>query len=291
MPAPDSQSSRPPELGFRLPAPPLRDLITSYYTLDSGDTATDDDLHPEWGNIRFAPRGSWHWQLLDTEPVAAPRLALFGPTSRAAHITSTTGAVMIGIGLLPLGWAGLIGRPASDHADRVTALAEIWGPDADRIAAAVMADPDPAAWAPLVDALLLARLDTLPAPDPRLPRAHGALVSGDIATVEAFAAEVCVSGRTLERLCARLFGFGPKPLLRRQRFLRTLDALMHGEGQPLSKLIDASYTDQSHFVHEFRAFMGTTPTEYLARPRVVLRRAATERRRVVGHGLQGLHTP
>ena len=173
----------------------------------------------------------------------------------------------------------------------MSALADVWGPAAETIAAAVMADRHPAAWVPLVDALLLARLDTLPAPDPRLLRAHGALVSGDIATVEAFATEVGVSGRTLERLCARLFGFGPKPLLRRQRFLRTLDALMRGDGQPLSKLIDAGYTDQSHFVHEFRAFMGTTPTEYLARPRVVLRRAATERRRVVGHGLQGLHTP
>jgi AraC-like DNA-binding protein len=291
MPAPASQSSRPPELGFHLPALELRDLITSYYMLDSGDDATDDDLHPEWANIRFSPKGDWHWRLLGHEPVAKPGVALFGPTSRAAHITSTPGALMIGIGLLPLGWARLIGRPASDHADRVVPLADVWGPDADAIGAAVMADPDPAAWVPLFDALLLARVDNLPAPDPRLQRAHRVLVSGDITTVEAFAAEVGVTGRTLERLCARVFGFGPKPLLRRQRFLRTLEMVLRGEGQPLSKLIDSSYTDQSHFVREFRAFMGTTPTEYLTRPRNLLRRAAAERRRVVGQGLQGLHLP
>ena len=49
-----------------------------------------------------------------------------------------------------------------------------------------------------------------------------ALRDPEIADVEALSEAVGTGRRTLERLCGRYFGFPPKLLLRRQRFLRSL---------------------------------------------------------------------
>lgn len=285
---------QPLTLRFFLPASALRPLVTSYYALETGDMAVDDHLHPEWGNIRFGLTGRWTWSMEDgaADTDVTGDATLFGPTSRAARITAGRGTILWGIGLLPLGWAHLVGLPASVHANRAGPLSAVWGKAAIALLDGLRADDGDAARVARLDAVLLARLQASPTPvDPILVRIHAALVAGDIATVASFAAEVGVSQRTLERLCPRHFGFTPKPLLRRQRFLRTLDAMERTPGRTLIERLDADYFDQAHFVREFHAFMGLAPTAYFARPRALMRLAAEERRKLLGQALQGLHAP
>jgi len=90
-------------------------------------------------------------------------------------------------------------------------------------------------------------------------------------------------------LCLRVFGFTPKRLLRRQRFLRTLGAVRDAPDRPLAELMDPAYYDQAHFNRDFKACMGMTPLAYFRLPREALRRAGEERRRVLGAPVQGLH--
>lgn len=275
---------------FHLPDPGLRECVSAYYSLEVGDAAIDDRLHPEWANIRFALRGDWTWSLagaLDPSPPAT----LFGPTGRSARITGSPGALLFGIGLLPMGWARLVHVPADRFADRAVPLSELWGARADALQRSLAHDADDTKRVRRMDELLLGLLTAAPTAEPHLAAIHRVLVSGDFATVSAFAAEVGVTQRTLERLCPKLFGFAPKPLLRRQRFLRTLDRVVHNPGRTLTELLEESYADQSHFVREFRAFMGLSPTAYFAEPRTMMRLAAAERERVVGQTMQGLHQP
>jgi AraC-like DNA-binding protein len=277
-------------LRFHLPDPGLRDCISSYYALEVGNDAIDDRLHPEWGNIRFALCGDWSWSLTGgVDP--SPSATLFGPTGKSARITGSARARLFGIGLLPLGWAQLIQAPAKLFANRMVPLSELWGDTAERLRQALQHDADDSERVRRLDAMLLGLLADAPPPEPHLAPIHRALASGDIATVSAFAAEVGVTERTLERLCPKLFGFAPKPLLRRQRFLRSLDRVVHNPDRTLTELLEESYADQSHFVREFRAFMGLSPTAYFAEPRTMMRLAAAERERVVGQTMQGLHRP
>lgn len=93
----------------------------------------------------------------------------------------------------------------------------------------------------------------------------------DMAT---FAARAALSPRTLHRLCLQAYGFPPKRLLRRQRFLYTLGLIRVTPDPVLGTLIDAEYHDQSHFNRDFRDFMGMTARAYAATPRALMRAAA-----------------
>src|SRR5205085_12304013 len=78
----------------------------------------------------------------------------------------------------------------------------------------------------------------------------------------------------LLRVAKRVFGFGPKRLLRRQRFLDTLGRIRVSEEPRFEDLRDPEYFDQSHFNHEFREFMGLSPREYRSVPRPLMGQAA-----------------
>ena len=84
----------------------------------------------------------------------------------------------------------------------------------------------------------------------------------DVNTAAELAACVQASPRTLERICSRVFGFSPKLLLRRRRFMRSITDFMLDPSLRWIGAIDAVYHDQAHFVRDFRTFMGMKPSEY-----------------------------
>ncbi len=90
----------------------------------------------------------------------------------------------------------------------------------------------------------------------RVNRAHAALMDADVSNASDFADRAGVTIRTLERLCARYFGFPPVTLLRRQRMMRSLTQYLLGAHTSWTGAIDSSYHDQAHFVHEFAASSG-----------------------------------
>jgi AraC-like DNA-binding protein len=277
-----------PEVRFHLPAPELRDLITAYVIVESAGPLCDS-LHPEWANIRFILWGGWDIQDLETgEMIPAVAPALFGPTDRTRQFSSPAGG-LLGVGLTPMGWVRLIGGNAGLIANKVVPLGDVLGTNGNDLALSLRACADDAARVSLLDGTLVRRVKSGGKRGALALRAHEVLVSGSARDVAEFAEQLDVQPAKLSRLCLRVFGFTPKRLLRRQRFLRTLGAVRDSLDRPLTELIDPAYYDQAHFNRDFRAFMGTTPSAYFSSPREVLRRAQEERRRVIGAPVQGLH--
>ena len=277
-----------PEVRFQLPDPGLRDLVTAYVVVESKGPLTDH-LHPEWANMRFILSGKWAIE----DPAGGalvPGLpaTMFGPTDRARLFSSSAGA-LLGVGLTPVGWMRLIGGDASAIANRVVPLDDMLGVAGDALAQSLCDCADDPARFALLDRLLLRRARVARRREALANRVHDALVSGSACEVRQFAELVGISQSALHRLCLRVFGFSPKRLLRRQRFLRTLGAVRDAPDRPLTALMDAAYYDQAHFNRDFKQYMGTTPLAYFSSPRELMRRAAEERRRVIGAPVQGLH--
>jgi len=109
--------------------------------------------------------------------------------------------------------------------------------------------------------------------------------------VAELAARAGESTTTLNRLCHRAFGFTPKLLLRRQRFMRSLAQFMLDPSLRWIGALDGHYHDQAQFIREFRRFMGMTPGEYAALPHPVLDAFVNERLRVSGSPVQTLDPP
>ncbi|MGD0867291.1 MAG: helix-turn-helix domain-containing protein [Rhizomicrobium sp.] len=277
-------------VSFFLPHPSLRRSISAYYVVEPPEDGREiaDLLHPEWANIRLALGGSWTLGGRASNATSPPEL--YGPTSRASPIRGQ-GGTGLGVGILPHGWATLVDGAASDLADKVAPLAEFMGDAAASELGKLRSCPDHAARAAALDAFFLARMAARPPCDDIVGLAHAVLMKPEIATVEEFAAALGVSLRQAHRLSLRVFGFPPKLLLQRQRFLRTLAILRQNLDRPWADLIDARYYDQSHLARDFNRFMGMPPSQYFSLRHDMLEPAAAARITSVGQAMQGLQPP
>ena len=283
-------------ISVRFFAPPddLAPCFTTFYRMEvrlpRGETLSDL-LQPEWANLRF---------FKDNPPVAKPLLggdpvsSRFQATGPSSHPTSFEigSTTMWGIGLLPLGWARFVQMPADGFADTICdgehseAFAKFL-PLLDIVDAPGMSPEEEftaITW-------FFRELAPMPKDAERILQVHEAMIDPFLLEVGALADMVGLTKRTLERLCARHFGFPPRLLLRRQRMMRSLAAFMLSDSQNWSETIDRHYHDQAHFVHEFHNFMGMSPSQYAQRPHPVLEAFMTERQRVWGSPVQTLDAP
>ena len=254
-----------------IPDPRLQSYVTFFYFVEVA-APLDDFLYPEWGNVRFGTGGSWQFlgESYPTAPVGD--WLLFGPTDRAARIVSERGGT-VGFGLTPLGWERLVGTPADALANRVTELGELLGVAPDEVHATLLLHERDAQSVALLEGLLLDRLGHCP-PNSELAMTVDRVLRDRPHDVEEFGERAGLSRKVLSKICQRTFGFGPKRLLRRQRFLDTLGRIRITQRPHFTTMIDPEYVDQSHFVREFRAFMGLSPRAYLSAPRPLMAQAA-----------------
>lgn len=279
---------------FFPPSRPLAPYLSAIYLTDvalNGAPRVEDYLHPEWANMRFI-EGDAPLVAVGSNPVApAPRFIVAGPTSRAGYFAAGDMRVW-GIGILPAGWAKLVPIPADALADtycdgQAHPAFAAFAP----LAEALARTRDVAAAAALIDAHFCALLAAAPPDDPAVVAAHHALIDDEAASVADLSARLRLSERSVERLSRRAFGFAPKLLLRRQRFLRSLARFMLDPSMAWIDTMDHHYYDQAQFTRDFRRFMGMSPRAYAARAKPILGAAAFARAAAAGAAVQGLHKP
>ena len=127
--------------------------------------------------------------------------------------------------------------------------------------------------------------------DARIRRINAELVGGEHLSVHDLADACAMSIRTLERMCMRYFGFSPKLLMRRQRFMRSLTSFMLQRGSRWTEAMDGDYHDQAQFTREFREFMTMNPSEYAALDHPILTSFMEARTRIWGSAAQTLDPP
>jgi hypothetical protein len=237
-----------------------------------------DCLHPEWAALRFTEGPPPVACVGSGEMKPQWPFVANGPTSKAIQFGVTRSRVW-GLGLQPAGWAKFIRQPANGLSDRtvdgssheafalfapILELVNSAGGDGDAIASGINE--------------FLMRHASRPVPqEAQIAACQAALRDPDMANVAELGERLGIGGRSLERLCGRYFGFPPKLLLRRQRFLRSLADFMLDPRRTWSKAIDGQYYDQAQFVRDFRSFMGMTPSEFADTPHPILEKIMAQR--------------
>lgn len=249
-----------------IPCAAIASFVRRYYVFRAGlpsQMEIVDQLLSETAFIRLLVAGDWTAQLPDDSWCSfglAP--LIIGSNAQPMKVRVRGPFLVVGVSLRPGGWSGLFSQPASDLADRITPLAQLWGEPASRLYDEVVAaGEDDAAIIAVVEGMLLARLAAMgnPLPSPSMLAFEEMARNDCTLRVTDIADRLGLSVRQFERQCYAAFGHSPKTVLRRSRFL-DMAQVMRGFGAPSSEHLAAlRYTDQSHRNREFRHFFGMTP--------------------------------
>ncbi len=264
------------------PAGALRSCISSYYWFTSDLPLFSDLMRAELPQIRLVIEGHAANHYVSGEIIEGSRALLQGPTSAPVRFVAAGRLHVFGLGLLPLGWAQLVGCPADELADSGIELDQIFGSCVETLVAQITSAPDDAARVAAADSFFLCLLD----------RAHAAprwftqltdnwLTDSAAPDVDSLVAASGMSQRSVERLSRRIYGASPKLLARKYRALGAAVRMGNEELQSWSDAGDGFY-DQAHFIREFKQFTGMTPKRFMIEAAPVTRLTIARKRLMPG---------
>ena len=266
------------------PVPQLRQHVSSLYWFESQLTGFSDLMRAELGQIRLVVTGEAVNSYDGARTRAGRGAVLQGPTTAPVHYRTTGPLSLFGIGLLPRGWAELVGVPANELADDAVNLADILPPAAvARVLDSLACAPNDDARCQVVNDFLLGLLHGT-----RHPAGWFTTLADDWLTaspnpdVDWLVAASGMSARSVERLSLRFYGASPKLLARKYRALGAAVRLGTGEAQGWADAAGDAFYDQAHFIREFRSFTGQTPARFLAETAPITRLTIARRQLLPG---------
>ena len=263
-----------------------------YRTEVEKDVVIEDWLPPEQANLRTGTAEVYEAAIGGEALARVPPSIISGPTDRVTHLRIGNGKFW-GIGLTPAGWARLIGHQASDMANsfRDIRSVERLEPIADLLDSLREDGEDMEACAERISRCFRDLLGRRPQEESTIHAVHLSLLSEDTTSVAPLAAMAGMNPRTFERFCKRHFGFPPRVLLKKQRFLRSLGKYMLDPSMKWTNALDTHYWDQAHFIRDFKATMDMTPSEYARTPHPIVEAAVAVTKASVGVAHQALSRP
>ncbi len=169
-----------------------------------------------------------------------------------------------GIQFEPGGAFPFLGIPANEVARATYSLEDVWPSDARRMRERLLTARSVGEMFAVLEHELAARLVK------QQKVLHGGVIAATKqlargVRVRDVADQIGLSSRWLNDLFEMQTGLTPKAFQRVRRFQRALLKLHKGwEAEWTSLALDCGYYDQAHFIHDFRAFSGMTPGEYVA---------------------------
>ncbi len=265
------------------PAPPLRGLISSYYWCEIDQPLLADRLRAELGQVRFIVQGSLRYGYDDGRIVECPRALVAGPTAGPVATQARGPFRLFGAGLMPAGWSALLGVAADTLADTATDLGGIAGADAEATLQALGNARGDAARIAVVDRFFLAlQAKAYAVPLWFTNLADDWLTATHDPQVDTLIEAAGMSARQVERWTRRYYGAPPKVLARKYRALQAAVRLGSGDTPSWSDAAGDAFYDQSHFIREFKQFVGMTPSRFIADAAPVSRLTIARRRLLPG---------
>jgi AraC-like DNA-binding protein len=265
-------------LGFQLikPSPALRPYVQSYWCLRRTTplaTLHEESMHPRGGfGVVFNAAGSL---LLDGQAVCDP-VFLDGATTISRTVGFYGQVDLFGVRFHEGGAYPLLGIPLAELRNALGLLDALDRPNLLRLAAQIYGTESLPARIRWLEDWLLRRLALGKERNPIIPASLLLLRQSGEVRMPDLAREFAISQRQMERLYQTQVGMSPKQYTQLVRVEQARLALKRGGQRPdgpagprttADLAAELGYYDQSHFIREFRAVVGMTPTAYLKRSR------------------------
>lgn len=174
---------------------------------------------------------------------------------------------VFGVKFRPGGFYPFLGAPLSSLTDTTVPIEDVFGEHGRALAGRMRSARTDARRIRLVEAFLRSRSAPV---DPRAVEVaqlvYAASEHRDILKVEDLAARSGLTIRALQRLFARYVGVSPKWVIQRYRLHEAAAQLASADGVSQADLAASlGYSDQAHFVRDFKAMVGTPPARYAQR--------------------------
>jgi AraC-like DNA-binding protein len=239
------------------PSTRLSDYVDSYWRFQNNDAHRAHRVLPDGcADILFLNPSEGDHELM-----------VIGAMTKAAVFDLPKGQ-FVGVRFRPGMVAAFVRVPGTRMVDSLLPLEETWGPTAKQLAAELLDTESGPELAKSFESHLLAHLSTHFRTQPVLSptqralvwasQMHGRVRMDDLARLAG------LSTRQFRRLCLDLTGLSPKYLCRAIRIRHAASQVLAANDGFSSVALDCGYYDQAHFINEFRALVGLTPTEYRA---------------------------
>lgn len=254
-----------------IPRPPLSDFVDLFWSYEG--------YNPPHTKERVVPTGTMQLivnlredELRTYDPHDYRRFKCFGGSlvsgahSRFVVIDTASQASTVGVHFRAGGAYPFLGLPASELRDADVPLDALWGAKAIGLRDRLVEAQTPEARFRILERALLARgvrpLTHHPAVACALEEFQS---TPNTRTVKEVSERSGLSQRRFIGLFREEVGLTPKLFCRIRRFQEAIRLVGSGRRVGLAEVaLGCGYFDQAHFVHDFRAFSGTTPTNYLA---------------------------
>lgn len=190
-----------------------------------------------------------------------------GGIARGKFTTALTGqGGVFAAKFRPGGFHAFFKRPIATLTDRRVAVGELWGREGEELERAVLASSDDDTRIGLIERFLRERR---PERDERAALAGKMVetIAGEreLRTVRDVGTRFRMNPRQLQRLFEKYVGVNPKWVIQRYRLHEATAQLDRNPASQAGLALELGYADQAHFVHDFKAAVGTSPGAYARR--------------------------
>ena len=242
------------EFRHRRPGPPLGEFVELLWLCDV------DPL--PWAQERLLPGGSVEL-VIDLAP-ASRKAVVSGPHSRFFLLDTSQRRCLAGVHFKAGGAFAFVAPPLHELRDMVVPLETLWGGVAGELRERLAEVPTDDERFAIMEGVLLARgrgrMQRHPAVRYALREFMRVPCAQSVAQV---AARVGLSQRRFTECFTNQVGLTPKMFCRVRRFQAAIRQVHRTGCTDWTGLaLDCGYFDQAHFIHDFQAFAGLTPSAW-----------------------------
>ena len=250
------------------PGQQLQQYIKCYYVYESSSTAAfEDTVFPSGCMEIIFNLGAGNWQ---TQPgnefVTHPSIELWGQLNRPLPVRSIGRNTMLGVRFYPHAAASILPDKASLFNNQVIDYRDISDKSINTLQAQLQ---ETRTWSKRIALLEVYLLQQIDQAGKRLGKVG---VLKDLMyelrhqdvyeNMETIATRYGISARYMQQLFLQYTGLTPKLYSQINRFQHSLKLVTSRNTSLTDIAYECGYADQSHFIKEFKAFTGTTPSGY-----------------------------